>query len=62
MSNDEGDLTGTPPSLQDIAEAQGVVARALLLYLLKVPPELAVQLPNILRCLEELVVLRKKGE
>ena len=45
------DLTGTPPSMEDVQEARAVVQRAVIEYILKIPVELAVQLPNIDRCL-----------
>jgi hypothetical protein len=46
------DKTGQPVSDQDIDEAIAVVTRAMVLSVLKLPPELAVQMPNIHRCLK----------
>jgi len=48
------DLTGTPPSVRDIEEATRAVQEAMVRDIVKLPPGLAVQLPNIHRCLEEL--------
>ena len=48
------DLSGTPPSANDIDQAIAEVGGAMVRYLSKVPPELAVQLTNILRCLKRL--------
>jgi hypothetical protein len=43
------------PTLMNVEEAKQAVLRPLVgKHLLMVPPELAVQLPNILRCLREL--------
>lgn len=47
----DGDLTGEPPSDTDIHAARSVVARSIVKYIHEIPPELAVQLPNIHRCL-----------
>lgn len=48
------DEAGKPVSQHDVDEAIRVVSKQLVVGLLKLPPELAVQLPNILRCLQEL--------
>lgn len=46
-----GDLTGEPPSDTDIHDARSAVARLIVKHIHEIPPELAVQLPNIHRCL-----------
>ena len=48
------DLTGQPVSKKDVLEARVVIQKFLVTGLTALPPELAVQLPNILRCLREL--------
>jgi hypothetical protein len=48
------DLTGTPVTKTDIEEALTIVRKYMVIGIMKLPPELAVQLPNIKRCLEEL--------
>lgn len=48
------DMTGKPVSKDDIREALTVVRKFLTIGITKLPPELVVQLPNILRCLQEL--------
>lgn len=48
------DLTGKPVSKQDIDEALIVVQKYLVKGMTTFPPEFAVQLPNIMRCLREL--------
>lgn len=46
------DRTGEPPSLEDVVEARAAVASLMLVHdILKLPPMLGVQLPNIDRCL-----------
>lgn len=55
------DLTGTPPSEEDIHEAEIACRKALVLHIAALPPQLATQLPNILRCLDDYKKLRKKG-
>lgn len=52
------DLTGKPVSLENIAEAQRAVRNAMIKYIADVPPELAVQLGNIHRCLAEFGALK----
>lgn len=47
------DMTGKPVSKRDIEEAILVVKKSMVTELAKLPPGLAVQLPNILRCLQE---------
>lgn len=54
------DLTGTPPSEEDVAQATAVLKKSLVLYFIKLPPELAVEIPNVLRCLEHYRELRRK--
>jgi hypothetical protein len=46
-------MTGQPPSARDTQDAIEVVAKLVTLWIAKVPPELAVQGPNILRCLRD---------
>lgn len=48
------DMTGKPISRDNVREAIVVVRKYMVIGLLKLPPELATQLPNILRCLQEL--------
>jgi len=50
------DLTGQPVSLADIESAERAIKSALVKSL---PPELAVELPNVLRCLRDLRALRQ---
>jgi hypothetical protein len=52
------DLTGKPVSKQDVVEAREVVTKYMVLGMTRLPPEFAVQLPNILRCLRELEALK----
>jgi len=57
------DKTGQPPSAEDVAQAEKAVRTAMirdLVRLMPVSPELAVQLPNIRRCLQTLSELLKK--
>jgi len=49
------DLTGQPVSRREVQEAIEVVQKWMVLGMMKLPPELAVQLPNIRRCLIELL-------
>ena len=56
---ENNDLTGTPPSARDLQEAQAVVRKAIVTMMAKIPPELAIQLPNILRCLMEVEQLNR---
>ncbi len=48
------DQTGQPPSVEDIDRAIAAVSNALVRDIVKLPPQLAVELPNTLRCLKEL--------
>jgi hypothetical protein len=48
------DKSGTPPSMADVEKARAVVKRALTVHLPRLPSELAVELPNIYRCLGQL--------
>ena len=48
------DVTGKPVSRRDVEEAEQVVRKFMVNGIMKLPPELAVQIPNILRCLSEL--------
>lgn len=61
MGVDIYDASGQPPSLADIANAIKVVQTALVRYVMKMPPEVAVELPNILRCLHRLRELESKS-
>lgn len=45
------DLSGQDASKEDVQEARAIVRKYVVMGLLKLPPELAVQLPNIDRCL-----------
>jgi hypothetical protein len=55
------DLTGSPVSIHDVTEAITAIKNVLLhpAVLLSLPLELAVQLPNALRCLNELEKLKR---
>lgn len=57
MSNEQEDQSGYPVSEQDINDALRAT-HAALPYILRLPNELAVQLPNVIRCLQELKVWR----
>ena len=48
------DMTGTPPSERDVDEATKVVKKMIITQMMNLPPELAINLPNILRCLQRL--------
>jgi hypothetical protein len=48
------DLTGKPVTASDVDEAIAVVTKMAKTHLTQLPPELAVQLMNIRRCLLEL--------
>ena len=52
------DMTGKPVTKADVQQAQQAVRAALVKSLTQLPAELAVQLPNILRCLQELEQLK----
>jgi len=54
MTHEFIDNTGKPVSASDIREALDVINKYLIIGMTKLPPELAVQLPNISRCLREL--------
>ena len=56
------DQTGQPPSVEDINRAIVAVSSALVHDIVKLPPQLAVELPNTLRCLRELRDKRSKLE
>jgi hypothetical protein len=56
---ESNDLTGKDPSAKDVREAEAVVIK-FILQITKLPPELAVQMPNILRCLRHYEFLRTK--
>jgi hypothetical protein len=55
----EEDLTGKPVSLEHIDEALKVIQRHMVISILNLPPDLAVHLPNIHRCLVELRSMKK---
>lgn len=46
------DRTGSLPSSNDVNEAIAVISKFVTIGMMKLPPELAVQMPNILRCLK----------
>lgn len=48
------DLTGTPPSRRDVEEAIAVIQKVFVTQLHTLPIELAIQVPNIHRCLKRL--------
>jgi hypothetical protein len=58
MSIQELDFTGEPPSDADLVHAVQSVKRALFDPKMMQMPEFAAQLPNILRCLQDLCALR----
>lgn len=47
------DLTGSLVSDRDIDDAMSAVKTGMI-HVMKLPPELAVNLPNVLRCLQQL--------
>lgn len=51
MSIESIDRTGEFPTREEVEEAREVVKKYLIIGMLKLPPELAVQMPNIHRCL-----------
>lgn len=51
MPIEEIDTTGKMPTVKDVEEAEQAV-KSLITKIATVPPEIAVQLPNILRCLQ----------
>ena len=53
------DITGQPVSERDIQEAIDAVRKAMTVDILKLPPELGVQMANIHRCLKELQTIRQ---
>lgn len=57
--NEANDKTGQPPSDDDIAEAREVLCRAAVKHIALIPPAIAVQLPNLIRCLDELTKWRR---
>jgi hypothetical protein len=48
------DRTGKPVRKEEVDEALAVVRKFIVSGLTTFPPEFAVQLPNIMRCLQEL--------
>lgn len=60
------DRTGSLPTLEDVERAQGAIRAAAvkdIMQITQVSPELAVELPNVLRCLELAeAVLRRAQE
>jgi hypothetical protein len=48
------DKSGQPPSARDVDEAIATVGRFIVRAIGTLPPELAIQLPNIHRCLRYL--------
>ncbi len=53
------DISNRPPSLVDVREARAAAGKMIVLAMMKLPPELAIQVPNIHRCLgmlEDLLV------
>jgi hypothetical protein len=48
------DKTGEPPTIEDVQEAIVTIQEAMTRNFLALPPKLAVELGNILRCLQEL--------
>lgn len=48
------DLTGSMPTKRDLNDARQVVKKHVMTGILTLPPELALQLPNILRLLSVL--------
>ena len=63
MRIEQEDVTGRLPSVRDVEEAKNAVVGAFR-SIGSLPPELAVQLPNILRCLEiaEFILTRAERE
>lgn len=55
------DKTGETESLQTIDEAIAVVSKHQVVSMLKLPPDLAVMMPSIRRCLIELRTIRSSG-
>jgi hypothetical protein len=56
------DKSGQPPSIADVREAKQVVVKHAIVGIAKLPPELAVQMMNILRCLTYLEhLLEREG-
>ena len=51
------DLSGKPPSDQDVQEALAVVQ---VVGVLKLPPDMAVQMPNVFRCLKHYSKMRSE--
>ncbi len=63
MTQDE-DKTGQRVSLPDIDDAIGAMKAMIVRIdlLTKIPPQVAVNLPNILRCLQELRQFREQAK
>ena len=47
------------PTARDVEQAKAVVRQAIIQDILKLPPYLSVQMPNILRCLDALSTVFK---
>lgn len=56
------DKSGSPPSLADVKEAQAVMRKALVVWIGKLPPEMAVNVANIYRCLQYLEEIMPRGD
>ena len=54
MGIEQEDISGTPPSRKDVDEAEAIIRKVLVVWIAKVPPELAVNAANIHRCLKYL--------
>lgn len=59
------DISGRPPSLAEVREARQAAANIVIVGIGKLPPEIAIQSTNMLRCLQFLEVIleqhAKKG-
>lgn len=53
------DKTGQPPTDQDLDEAIDEIKRQIVKMDMSLPPKLLIQLPNIHRCLKDLVLTRR---
>ncbi|KKN81363.1 hypothetical protein LCGC14_0319760 [marine sediment metagenome] len=56
------DATGKPSTIEDIERAATVVRKSIITAMMKLPPELAIELTTILRCLDEYRAIRVKLE
>ena len=54
------DKTGDPVNAKDVEDARQAVRRAAIRDIMKLPPYLAVELPNVLRCLDMCAALLRK--